>query len=132
MLDLGGARQVSHHGVLMTLPAAATPESAAWQPPILKTAALEGQGIAKVIAAIEQHKQYLDSSGEHARRQHERLAQELETILRDTLMRRLLGQLAPTDVDAMLAQLTARQIDPYTAAQQLLARAGLASIEHRS
>jgi hypothetical protein len=44
----------------------------------------------------------------------------LDAILRDTLMRRLTSRLAPTEWDAMLERVLARELDPYSAAAQLL------------
>lgn len=129
MLDLGVAeRKISHHGVTMTVgvphkAGSPLPDKPVWRPPILKAVALESKGIAEVIAAIEQHRQFLLTSGEGARRARERLAAELEAILRDTLARRLMGRLASAEMDAMLERVLARELDPYSAAASLLEHA---------
>jgi len=126
MLDLGTApraTQSAHHGVTINVePVSRNSESEpAWRPPILQTVALEGKGIDRVIEAITRHQQHL-ANGEGEVRRRARLAAELEVILRETLLRRLMAGLAPTDVTAMVDRIFKRELDPYTAAQQLLAQ----------
>jgi len=137
MLDLGAApRTVAHHGVTLTVgvpnpagpnpagpnPTGPNPDSApAWRPPILQTVALEGKGIAEVVEAIACHQAYLAESGEGATRRRGRIAAELEAILRETLLCRLMQGLAPADIDGMVGRIAARELDPYTAAETLLA-----------
>ena len=132
MLDLGAApRTVAHHGVTLTVgvpnpagpnPAGPNPDSApAWRPPILQTVALEGKGIAEVVEAIACHQAHLAESGQGATRRRGRIAAELEAILRETLLRRLMQGLAPADIDGMVGRIAARELDPYTAAETLLA-----------
>jgi LAO/AO transport system kinase len=137
MLDLGAApRTVSHHGVTMTVevPTVGVPtvgvrvqDSAhpelvpAWRPPILQTVALEGQGITEVVEAIVRHQAYLAESGEAQTRRRARIESELEAILRETLLRRLMTGLSPADLDGMVDRIAARELDPYTAAEELLA-----------
>jgi len=124
MLDLGAApRTVSHHGVTMTVgvPVSAHPDSGpAWRPPILQTVALESKGISQVIDAITRHQAYLAESGEGEMRRRARVEAELEAILRETLLRRLMKNLAPADLAQTVDRIAAREIDPHTAAQELL------------
>jgi LAO/AO transport system kinase len=127
MLDLGSApRTVSHHGVTMPVgvpnPNSTHPNSApTWRPPILQTVALEGKGIAEVVEAIARHQAYLVESGEAQTRHRARIESELEAILRETLLRRLMTGLSPADLDGMVERIAARELDPYTAAEELLA-----------
>jgi LAO/AO transport system kinase len=131
MLDLGVAEhKISHHGISMTVgvPHKApdkTQEKTIWRPPILKTVALESKGIDEVIDAIEQHRQFLDTSGEKQLRVRTRLAAELDAILRETLMRQLMNRLSASDLNGLLERTLARELDPYAAVAQLLARAGM-------
>jgi len=126
MLDLGAApRTVSHHGVTMTVgvPVSAHSDSASdWRPPILQTVALEGKGITEVVDAIGRHQAYLAESDEGETRRRARIKAELEAILRETLLRRLMKNLAPADLAKTVDRIAAREIDPHTAAKDLLAR----------
>ena len=127
MLDLGTApRRALHHGV--TLAAEQNPYSApdsapAWRPPILQTVALESKGITEVAEAIARHQAYLAESGEAQPRRRRRIESELLAILRETLLRRLMDSVSPADVSQMVERVAAREIDPYTAVEQLLASA---------
>ena len=138
MLDLGQAapsQRVMHHGRLMEVAQRPGPSSAGqpqpaggqaspsgnWRPPIVKTVALRGEGIAGLVQAITDHRHYLEASQELARRNRIRLANELEHILRDELMSRLLERIDGASLASLMAQVTARQLDPYSAAQRLMA-----------
>ncbi len=127
MLDLGAApRKVTHHGVAMTVQAVHDPSSdPAWRPPILQTVALEGKGIAELMASIAAHQAYLAQTGERQTRRHARVQKELEGILRETLLQRLMAGLAPAELDEMVNRIAARELDPYTAATKLLAAKGI-------
>jgi len=55
--------------------------SDAWEPPVLPTVASTGQGIAELVAALERHHQYLQSSGTLAERRRQRLAARTRAAL---------------------------------------------------
>ncbi len=121
MIDLGKApTSVLHHGQLTTI--AAPPKVAAdrWRPPILKTIAAESTGIAEVLDAVAQHRAYLSDHPEGQQRVKVRAAIELETILREALLQRLLDHVGPAELTRTIDQVAARAIDPYSAAEQLL------------
>jgi len=125
MLDLGSApRMALHHGVTLATgqnPHFAPDSSPAWRPPILQTVALESKGITEVAEAIARHQAYLAESGEAQTRHRGRIKSELEAILRETLLRHLMASLSPSDLNRMVERIAARELDPYTAAEALLA-----------
>jgi len=94
---------------------------ATWSPPIIKTVAIQGQGLAELAEAIERHRAFLDGSGGGRERERARLAAELGQRLRDTLYARLAARLAAGRLEGMIDRLLARQIDPATAVRELLA-----------
>ena len=128
MLDLGAApRTAAHHGVTMAVGVPVSGQRAsdaapAWRPPILQTVALEGTGIAQVIEAIARHQAHLAESGEGEARRRARLETELGAILRETLLHRLMAALTPAGLAHMVDRIAAREIDPYTAAEELLSQ----------
>jgi len=122
MLDLGAApRGTLHHGVLMTTAEPPLKSDSRWHPPILKTIAAEGKGIDELMEAIAQHRAYLQDHPEGQQRVKVRAAVELETILRETLLQHLIEAVGSDRLDDLIAQVAAREIDPYSAAE-LLAR----------
>jgi len=121
MLDLGKApTSVLHHGRLLTIAALPQAPAERWRPPILKTIAAEGAGIAEVLDAVAQHRAYLSGHPEGQQRARVRAVIELETILREALLQQWLQRIGPVELNRAIEQVTARTIDPYSAAEQLL------------
>jgi LAO/AO transport system kinase len=135
MLDLNSTapHAVMHHGRLMD---AATenedkgpglgagsdsPANApAWRPPIHKTVATRGEGIDGLVEAIRAHRVYLEQTGGLARRERERAAAELETIIQQEALRRVLAHADRVQLAALIDRIARRELDPYVAGQLLL------------
>ena len=125
---------VMHHGRLMQatprpsrsvaeksyLPETDASEIKDWRPPVVKTIALHGDGVPELIQAIDDHYQYLETTEELARRNRIRLANELEHILRDELMNRLMDRVDQASLTDLMARIADRDVDPYTAALKLI------------
>jgi LAO/AO transport system kinase len=93
-----------------------------WRPPILKTVATTGSGVAEVAAGIERFRtQSIDVSARRRRVRGEfRLRELLSRTFIDHLERNVLE---PGELPRILDRIGSRQLDPYTAAQDLLVRA---------
>jgi LAO/AO transport system kinase len=97
-----------------------------WIPPIVKTVALQGEGIAELAGAIESHRDYLEASGELDRRNRERVRIRVETQLKERFMERLIGQkVAIEEWNAILEDVLRKRNNPHDAADELLARVGI-------
>ena len=94
----------------------------AWVPPIVKTVASRGEGITDVVDALERHAEWLRTSGRLAERRRKRAADEIEAIA-VTALRERIGDLRGGDLLTTLAgQVVAGENDPYSAADELVAR----------
>ncbi|GAB4473829.1 MAG: methylmalonyl Co-A mutase-associated GTPase MeaB [Anaerolineales bacterium] len=93
---------------------------AAWIPPLLRTVATEGTGIQAVVEAIQNHRLYLQTSGEWKRRERARLQAELENLLQAALMKRLQESISAETYQNIVNALVSRQISPYQALENLL------------
>ncbi len=93
-----------------------------WLPPITKTVAMRGEGVETLRDWIELHADHLRETDGLAQRDVARAATELDHILRDRLIAALLAHLPPGHLDATIAAIARREIDPYTAGAQLLAQ----------
>lgn len=124
MLALGGTghQQILHHGRMLPVDLPPAPPADDWTPPIHKTVATQNQGIAALVEAIEAHRGYLQHSGLRQTRDRLRAATELRMILRDLLLQRTLAAIPAADIAALVHAVAAREIDPYSAAQRLVAR----------
>jgi len=121
MIDLGKSPStVLHHGRLITLPPTSASDER-WRPPIVKTIASEGKGLDELMDAIAQHHVYLGEHPEGQQRSRMRAALELETIVREALFNRLLQTTSPAQLEQIVDRIAARELDPYSAAEQLLA-----------
>jgi LAO/AO transport system kinase len=132
MLDLsgGGPRTVIHHGRLTEVAAAAEgaegedPLGSGWRPPIYKTVATRSEGIADLADAVLNHRTYLIESGRLIWRERERAAAELETIIQQESLRRVMARSESAYVSDLLGKIVRRELDPYAASQELLGRWG--------
>ena len=96
-----------------------------WMPPILRTVATDGQGIEELWDEIGRHRAYLEESGELARRRRDRLHDEVRAIVLARLAAEVDARVASDGgFDALLARVDARELDPYAAAEAMLAASG--------
>jgi LAO/AO transport system ATPase len=95
-----------------------------WRPPILKTVASRDtdNGIDEVLDRIEQHRQWLESSGEGHMRRSERAAREIEAIALASLRERMGDVHGSAALGALADRVVAGESDPYRAADELLAQ----------
>jgi LAO/AO transport system kinase len=117
--DRDGAAQVARDLRSMLALAERRPE--AWQPPILKTTASSGDGVAEVVAALDEHRAWSERSGELQRRRERRARAEIEAIAVAALRARWSQVGERDELDELAAAVVAGGTDPYAAADRLLA-----------
>ncbi|MBC7262946.1 MAG: methylmalonyl Co-A mutase-associated GTPase MeaB [Chloroflexi bacterium] len=128
MLDLTNTTPAAsaHHGWdAMAHGAATNAKPTAWRPPIVKTIAVQGEGIEELVEVIERHRAYLHDSGEFMRRERQRIAAEFNHALRANLIESFLQRVPERALSEMLDRIIARQVDEYTAVEELLAQYGI-------
>jgi len=91
-----------------------------WTPLLLRTIATEGKGVREVCQAIQEHRCYLQSSGEWERREQVRLQAELENRLQAALMKRLKEAIPAETYRNILNEMVLRRLSPYQALEILL------------
>jgi len=98
-------------------------EHGAWVPPIVKTVASRGEGIADLDVALQKHFEYLAASGELERRNRERVRIRIETLLKEKFMGRLIGGSLPAgDYEKILDDVLGKRNNPHDAAESVLTR----------
>ncbi|MGW2193817.1 methylmalonyl Co-A mutase-associated GTPase MeaB [Streptosporangium sp. NPDC001682] len=95
-----------------------------WRPPIVPTVALRGEGAEEVVAALDGHLAYLEGSGELVRRRQARARDEIEAIALTTLRSRFADLHGDRRLDALATRVLDAELDPYTAADELLTVVG--------
>jgi LAO/AO transport system kinase len=96
---------------------AAKPEI--WTPPILKCVATRNEGVTEIVAGLERHRVWLESTESGRARRHQRLAEEVRESLREALIEEATTSLEK-ELDAAVSDVEARKTDPYTAIENLL------------
>jgi LAO/AO transport system kinase len=117
--DRDGADQVRRE--LRSMLALADLPGGAWKPPIVKTIASKGEGMDEVVAEVDRHFAWLESSGELAGRRTRRARDEIEAIAVTALRRRWGDVHGRSELDDLAAAVAAGETDPYAAAETLLA-----------
>ncbi len=92
-----------------------------WRAPIVNTVASTGQGVDDLVAAIEKHRQRLESTGEISVRRQRRARDEIEAIALTALRERFGDLHGHADLDTLAGEVINGSLDPYTAADRLIA-----------
>jgi LAO/AO transport system kinase len=124
MLDLAHPTEhiFRHHGSTMRTVAPKQDSSSApmWIPPIQRTVATEGKGIAELAESIARHVAHLTHSGDWAIRERARLEVELDALIRETLVNQFRKDVPQKQYDEVLEKIIQRNISPWEAVGMLL------------
>ena len=102
--------------------------------PIVRTVASRDEGVAALWSAVEGVRAQRASTGQMESRRREQLRHRLEQAVVDRLRQRMERTVAPAQMEALLARVAARELDPGSAARALVEpealSSGLARIDH--
>jgi LAO/AO transport system kinase len=96
--------------------------SGSWWPPIVRTVAVRGEGLTELVDTFDAHGEHLSATG---RREEQRRDRALH-VIREIALEQIRLRFARLDdghdplLDALAAKVAARDLDPYTAADELL------------
>lgn len=94
-----------------------------WRPPIVKTVAASGEGVAELLGCLRDHRTFLESSGLLAERRRRRSLDELREIVLHTLEQRAYDALGGDRVERLQQEVLDRQLSPYDAAEKIISAA---------
>ena len=101
----------------------------AWRPPILQTVATSGRGVPELVEAIWRFRAH--TSRAQAARRRTRSEYRLRELISHRFMDHLEREvLAPGELGSVVDRIAARELDPYTAANDLLGRALTSPARH--
>jgi LAO/AO transport system kinase len=92
-----------------------------WRPQIVETTATGGEGIGELWRAVAAHRDHLVGSGQLAGRRTDRVAQELRRVLLARTEVKVDELVAGEEFSTAVKALAAGELDPYQAAERLLA-----------
>jgi LAO/AO transport system ATPase len=119
--DLDGADQVVRDLRGMQSLGGRHSEAGSWRPPIVKTVAARGDGIGELAGEIEKHHGWMLQHGELEERRLARAAAEIQAIALGAVKQRF-EQMYRSAGAGEAARVVAGLTDPYTAADDLLAK----------
>jgi LAO/AO transport system kinase len=114
--DRDGADQVEQE--LVAMKALAMPKG--WDPPILRTAAQRGEGVAGLLEQIRIHGSWLREGPGLAGKAKARAKLRFESLLAEASLRRALALAGPDRVETMIQGIADRHLDPYSAVAGIL------------
>jgi LAO/AO transport system kinase len=96
-----------------------------WLPPVLKTVARDGEGIGGLLETAQKHFKWLKESGQMKEMDVERSRSELFQIMGEKIEKALIDKVDQGMIEEISHKIAERELDPYTAANQILEKAGL-------
>jgi LAO/AO transport system kinase len=98
-----------------------------WRIPVLKTSAIKDQGITQLVDAVEKHREYLVESGMLMHRAQRQVLSEVQALVLHAVVNALKAHVGEEEWQKMVEDITTRERDPYSVAQELEERIGLKS-----
>jgi LAO/AO transport system kinase len=96
-------------------------------PGVVMTLATRDEGIAELLEAVEAFHRRATDSGALARKRRAQMRRQLEDAVRQRVMGHVFRRVvAPDELERTLERLAARAVDPFTAADGIVERMGLA------
>ena len=89
------------------------------RPPILKTTATKGEGLDLLADAIQEHREYLEQSGELETTRAAQARHQVLAIARQILLERIRRSTSDAELAALVGRVAARELDPLSAAEEL-------------
>jgi LAO/AO transport system kinase len=93
-----------------------------WRTPVIKTSATDGKGLDDLIDAIKKHRAWAAESGESRKRSVDAMRSEVQSLLRDRVLRDLATRMSQQRVDDVVLRVVDKTLDPYGAVDVLLGK----------
>ena len=92
-----------------------------WNPPIVLTEAVRGEHLPELWEKVEEHRAFLEQSGQLEERRRANLAREVFAVASSRASRHLERRVADdAELRRLLAEVQARELDPLTAVREIL------------
>lgn len=92
-----------------------------WDPPVVRCVATKNQGIEELLTQLEAHRDWVRGTPEGQQRRLARLSESMRNQLRNTLLEHAEEAMGDS-IDDAVNRVASKEIDPYTAAEQLVER----------
>ncbi len=114
----GADRLVTELNLMLDLSGSTSP----WRPPVVKTVATFGDGIAELTEKILAHRKFLEESDGLSKKRSERARQEIVALIEREISKYIHKMLKyDVEFDSLIEEVVARKKDPYAYAQLVTA-----------
>ena len=97
---------------------------AGWQVPVIRTRAASGEGVDRLLTAVAEHRAHIEAEGTLSERRRRHLRSEVLALAPQRLRAELEATVAGDPrVQELLERVVARELDPASAAKEILATA---------
>ncbi len=93
-----------------------------WTPPIVKTVASDGTGVAELAAAIADYEAYLQKENLALKKSVENWQERLVEMLRDVMLEKARAQFGDGNLTRFAAEVAEHKRDPYTLVEEIAAK----------
>ncbi|MCJ7502287.1 MAG: methylmalonyl Co-A mutase-associated GTPase MeaB [Acidobacteriia bacterium] len=115
--DRPGAERVEQEVAAML---SLAPRRDSWRPPVLKTVATTGEGVAALREALEQFRVFSEQEARRLGRQREQWRVRLLELLRQSLLENAVKGLHEGALEARVEEVMARRRDPHSVVEELV------------
>jgi LAO/AO transport system kinase len=95
-------------------------EPGLWRPPVVKSVAVQGDGIDEVMEALDKHTAWMERTGTLRERRLRRASDEIEAIALAQLRERMGDLRHGSGVEELAAEVVDGRTDPYAAADRIV------------
>jgi LAO/AO transport system kinase len=96
-----------------------------WTPPLVKTVATEGKGIAELVAAIAEYQQFLEQNSLSKKKKISNWRERLIEMLRESLLEKVLReQMSDDQIGRWAEQVSEHRRDPYSLVEEIVSKVG--------
>jgi LAO/AO transport system kinase len=97
-----------------------------WQPPIIKTVAIENKGINDLVGAIERYREFQQTVEANLERRQSIARWRILELLRERLLAQTLNNDSASErLDALAAEVANKRRDPYSAVEEIMQKSGV-------
>lgn len=125
--DKPGANQTAAElAMLLSLdPMRRSHEPSRWRIPIVRTSAINNEGIEQLADTLRKHRDYLIESGMLTERAARQVRGEVEALILHAVINALQAKTSEAEWQQLVEEITSRERDPYSVASELEERIGL-------
>ena len=95
-----------------------------WRPPVVETVATSNDGVERLWQEIRRHQEHLAADGSLERKRRSRLEGEFRGVLAARIERDVDAVISSSELGGLVEDVVAHRLDPYAAADRLLAAVG--------